>query len=178
MPTSNIEPNKLLVCNFACQWCWSSPNQSVPWIARHAEVWMPLFAGQQKTQPSPDGTKKSSGSFIQPHARRPLCARAKCFKNTYTFPVSRTNRGDGLLLRSRVPKCICFAFRASEFLRGSFSKSCSRSAPPWVPSASGNAMIQTSARHYSLRGSNPRPMAHKTIALTTELREHVQAALR
>ena len=25
---------------------------------------------------------------------------------------------------------------------------------------------------YSLRGSNPRPMAHKTIALTTELREH------
>ena len=24
---------------------------------------------------------------------------------------------------------------------------------------------------YSLRGSNPRPMAHKTIALTTELRE-------
>ena len=25
--------------------------------------------------------------------------------------------------------------------------------------------------HYSLRGSNPRPMAHKTIALTTELRE-------
>ena len=26
----------------------------------------------------------------------------------------------------------------------------------------------------SLRGLNPRPMAHKTIALTTELREHVQ----
>ena len=25
---------------------------------------------------------------------------------------------------------------------------------------------------YSLWGSNPRPMAHKTIALTTELREH------
>ena len=24
---------------------------------------------------------------------------------------------------------------------------------------------------YSLRGSNPRPMAHKTIALTTDLRE-------
>ena len=28
---------------------------------------------------------------------------------------------------------------------------------------------------YSLRGSNPRPMAHKTIALTTELREHASA---
>jgi hypothetical protein len=27
---------------------------------------------------------------------------------------------------------------------------------------------------YSLWGSNPRPMAHKTIALTTELREHLQ----
>ena len=27
------------------------------------------------------------------------------------------------------------------------------------------------ARKYSLWGSNPRPMAHKTIALTTELRE-------
>ena len=26
---------------------------------------------------------------------------------------------------------------------------------------------------YSLWGSNPRPMAHKTIALTTELREHL-----
>ena len=29
-------------------------------------------------------------------------------------------------------------------------------------------------RPYSLWGSNPRPMAHKTIALTTELREHLQ----
>ena len=28
---------------------------------------------------------------------------------------------------------------------------------------------------YSLRGSNPRPMAHETIALTTELREHASA---
>ena len=28
-------------------------------------------------------------------------------------------------------------------------------------------------RTYSLWGSNPRPMAHKTIALTTELREHL-----
>ena len=27
---------------------------------------------------------------------------------------------------------------------------------------------------YSLRGSSPRPMAHKTIALTTELREHLR----
>ena len=27
---------------------------------------------------------------------------------------------------------------------------------------------------YSLRGSSPRPMAHKTIALTTELREHLK----
>ena len=27
---------------------------------------------------------------------------------------------------------------------------------------------------YSLWGSNPRPMAHKTIALTTELRELLQ----
>ena len=26
---------------------------------------------------------------------------------------------------------------------------------------------------YPLRGSNPRPMAHKTIALTTELREQL-----
>ena len=31
-------------------------------------------------------------------------------------------------------------------------------------------------RKYSLRGSNPRPMAHKTIALTTELREPSPAA--
>ena len=31
-------------------------------------------------------------------------------------------------------------------------------------------------RHkYSLWGSNPRPMAHRTIALTTELREHAPA---
>ena len=29
------------------------------------------------------------------------------------------------------------------------------------------------ATGYSLRGSNTRPMAHKTIALTTELREHL-----
>ena len=29
----------------------------------------------------------------------------------------------------------------------------------------------TAMATYSLRGSNPRPMAHKTIALTTELRE-------
>ena len=28
-----------------------------------------------------------------------------------------------------------------------------------------------SGHNYSLRGSNPRPMAHKTIAITTELRE-------
>ena len=32
-------------------------------------------------------------------------------------------------------------------------------------------MIQRSTSNYSLWGSNPRPMAHKTIALTTELRE-------
>ena len=32
--------------------------------------------------------------------------------------------------------------------------------------------------NYSLRGSNPRPMAHKTIALTTELREHVPSVPR
>ena len=31
--------------------------------------------------------------------------------------------------------------------------------------------LATSEKEYSLRGSNPRPMAHKTIALTTELRE-------
>jgi hypothetical protein len=31
---------------------------------------------------------------------------------------------------------------------------------------------------YSLWGSNPRPMAHKTIALTTELREHRKHPLR
>ena len=39
--------------------------------------------------------------------------------------------------------------------------------------AVGNANARTlqHAHNYSLRGSNPRPMAHKTIALTTELRE-------
>ena len=31
--------------------------------------------------------------------------------------------------------------------------------------------LDVGSRAYSLRGSNPRPMAHKTIALTTELRE-------
>ena len=34
-----------------------------------------------------------------------------------------------------------------------------------------NARTHKHAHNYSLRGSNPRPMAHKTIALTTELRE-------
>ena len=32
-------------------------------------------------------------------------------------------------------------------------------------------LVNTWHRIYSLRGSSPRPMAHKTIALTTELRE-------
>ena len=32
-------------------------------------------------------------------------------------------------------------------------------------------MVQSMYHVYSLWGSNPRPMAHKTIALTTELRE-------
>jgi hypothetical protein len=34
------------------------------------------------------------------------------------------------------------------------------------------------SQKYSLRGSNPRPMAHKTIALTTELREPLHTASR
>ena len=38
------------------------------------------------------------------------------------------------------------------------------------PQAS-SAMNQNRRNKYSLRGSSPRPMAHKTIALTTELRE-------
>ena len=36
-----------------------------------------------------------------------------------------------------------------------------------------NARARKHAHNYSLRGSNPRPMAHKTIALTTELRERL-----
>ena len=42
--------------------------------------------------------------------------------------------------------------------------------------ASHNHFGQISAVNYSLRGSNPRPMAHKTIALTTELREQLPAS--
>ena len=77
MPTRNIEPNKRLVCNFACQSCWSSPNQNVPWIAACAPQCGSLEAPSpgQETQPPPDGTERSSGSFILAHARRPLCAR-------------------------------------------------------------------------------------------------------
>ena len=40
-------------------------------------------------------------------------------------------------------------------------------APGWT------AVGRYGLSSYSLRGSNPRPMAHKTIALTTELREHL-----
>ena len=47
--------------------------------------------------------------------------------------------------------------------------------PPWAfivhPCASLLASCVHAAEQYSLWGSNPRPMAHKTIALTTELRE-------
>ena len=39
------------------------------------------------------------------------------------------------------------------------------------PFDNANARTPKHAHNYSLRGSNPRPMAHKTIALTTELRE-------
>jgi hypothetical protein len=38
---------------------------------------------------------------------------------------------------------------------------------------SGYVINSNNATHYSLWGSNPRPMAHKTIALTTELREQL-----
>jgi hypothetical protein len=37
---------------------------------------------------------------------------------------------------------------------------------------SGYVINSNNASHYSLWGSNPRPMAHKTIALITKLREH------
>ena len=39
------------------------------------------------------------------------------------------------------------------------------------PLDNANPRAHKHAHNYSLRGSNPRPMAHKTIALTTELRE-------
>ena len=55
---------------------------------------------------------------------------------------------------------------------------CERRTSPEVPTAgapepldNANARTHKHAHNYSLRGSNPRPMAHKTIALTTELRE-------
>ena len=49
-------------------------------------------------------------------------------------------------------------------------------AMPWQRPMQANAYGPLGwAQTYSLRGSNPRPMAHKTIALTTELREHASA---
>ena len=42
---------------------------------------------------------------------------------------------------------------------------------PKAHAASHSAFKKRMDQQYSLRGSNPRPMAHKTIALTTELRE-------
>ena len=45
-------------------------------------------------------------------------------------------------------------------------------AMPWQRPIQANAYGTLGwAQTYSLRGPNPRPMAHKTIALTTELRE-------
>ena len=41
----------------------------------------------------------------------------------------------------------------------------------WTTYMAGIADIQNANEHYSLWGLNPRPMAHKTIALATELRE-------
>ena len=44
----------------------------------------------------------------------------------------------------------------------------------WLRAGAGkSAACKHDLSCYSLRGSSPRPMAHKTIALTTELREHL-----
>ena len=53
-----------------------------------------------------------------------------------------------------------------------------RSGRPLHFPASGGTDKAHTLRKYSLRGSNPRPMAHKTIALTTELREPLLAQAR
>ena len=50
-----------------------------------------------------------------------------------------------------------------------------RSGRPLHFPASGGTDKAHTLRKYSLRGSNPRPVAHKTIALTTELREPLPA---
>ncbi len=62
--------------------------------------------------------------------------------------------------------CFSAAFTTDGCARFSRSRPCARDG------AAGGA-----ADTYSLRGSNPRPIAHKTIALTTELSEHAVLAM-
>ena len=85
----------------------------LPLAPRNAEVWEPLRRAKKH---NPHLTEqREAQEAVYWHMRDDHFARAKCFKSKCASPVSRTNRGDGLLLRSRVPKCICFAFRASDF---------------------------------------------------------------
>ncbi len=62
--------------------------------------------------------------------------------------------------------CFSAAFTTDGCARFSRSRPCARDG------AAGGA-----ADTYALRGSNPRPIAHRTIALTIELREHAVLAM-
>ena len=73
--------------------------------------------------------------------------------------------------------CVCVSFdmvawaRAHYFFCVPKARSQSISVASILTFAKRHKLQFLVASKYSLRGSNPRPMAHKTIALTTELRE-------